>query len=210
MDKTRASPMSWAHYNTPPSRCLPSPPRPSSVQRMPPALFLLPAITSLTLHDVGLGRLPPPPNQPANLQGLYPLPRELRQLAPTLRELSLLQHCCAPEELAVLSEVTPALNCLQTRADSFPFRAPTCHSASFPVNFKATHSIALPPCSLPFTLPFLQMSGLTSLSLASRPRPAPVPDALSTLTGLRQLKISHGLSQVGYKPGVTAGEHKCN
>lgn len=202
--------MSWAHYNTPPSRCLPSPPRPSSVQRMPPALFLLPAITSLTLHDVGLGRLPPPPNQPANLQGLYPLPRELRQLAPTLRELSLLQHCCAPEELAVLSEVTPALNCLQTRADSFPFRAPTCHSASFPVNFKATHSIALPPCSLPFTLPFLQMSGLTSLSLASRPRPAPVPDALSTLTGLRQLKISHGLSQVGYKPGVTAGEHKCN
>ncbi|PRW51167.1 leucine rich repeat [Chlorella sorokiniana] len=112
--------------------------------RMPPALFLLPSITSLTLNDVGLGRLPPLPAQPAQLQGLYPLPRELRQLAPSLRELALLQHCCAPEELAVLSE----------------------------------------------------MSCLTALSLTARLRPAAVPDALSTLTGLRQLKISHGLSQV--------------
>lgn len=75
------------------------------VQRMPPALFLLPALTSLTLNDVGLGRLPPLPAQPAHLQGLYPLPRELSQLAPSLRELALMQHCCAPDELAVLSQV---------------------------------------------------------------------------------------------------------
>lgn len=77
---------------------------------MPPALFLLPSVTSLTLNDIGLGRQPPPPPaQAANLQGLYPLPPELCQLAPTLRELALLQHCCAPEELAALSAVRRGL-----------------------------------------------------------------------------------------------------
>lgn len=79
---------------------------PARLQRLPPALWGLPGLTSLLLNDVGLGMLPRPPNAPPSTHGVYRLPNELRQLAPTLRELALTQHLCAPEELGVLSAVS--------------------------------------------------------------------------------------------------------
>lgn len=61
--------------------------------------------------------------------------------------------------------------------------------------------------------PAPQLSCLTALALTARlrARPTPVPDALSTLTGLQQLKLSHGLQQVGEctvggEPGANLGE----
>lgn len=44
----------------------------------------------------------------------------------------------------------------------------------------------------------MQLTGLCSLSLVAlgpASPPTPLPDALSRLTGLRKLRISHGLTQ---------------
>jgi len=49
----------------------------------------------------------------------------------------------------------------------------------------------------------MQLTGLTSLSLVSKNRspPNPAPEALSHLTALRQLKLSHGLTQASQQAG---------
>lgn len=141
--------------NDPPPPALPS--RALLAQRVPPSLWGLPGLTSLLLNDIGLGRQAPAgPHPPPNAQGLYPLPAEIRSLAGTLRDVSLLQHTCTPQELAALAALT----------------------------------------------------GLTALALAARlrARPTPVPDALSCLTGLAQLRISHGLTQVGWLAGMAGGQ----
>ncbi|EFN56516.1 hypothetical protein CHLNCDRAFT_144122 [Chlorella variabilis] len=74
---------------------------------LPRALLELPRLSSLHLSDVGLGRAPPPPRMhPTLATGIYPLPPGLAALAGRLREVVLLEHTCAPDELAVLSTLT--------------------------------------------------------------------------------------------------------
>lgn len=77
----------------------------------------------------------------------------------------------------------------------------TQHGPGSPPSAPSSPSSHSLPASCP---PAPQLSALTALSLTARLRPAAVPDALSTLTGLRQLKISHGLSQVGCLGSETA------
>ena len=50
----------------------------------------------------------------------------------------------------------------------------------------------------------MQLTALTALSLVAklRTRPTPLPDSLSQLLGMVQLKLSHGLTQVGVPPGL--------
>lgn len=52
--------------------------------------------------------------------------------------------------------------------------------------------------SHPACCPRMQLTNLTSLSLVAkwRAQPTHLPDALAALSGLRQLKLSHGLTQV--------------
>lgn len=78
-----------------------------ALQWLPRALLELPRLSSLHLSDVGLGRAPPPPRMhPTLATGIYPLPPGLAALAGRLREVVLLEHTCAPDELAVLSTVS--------------------------------------------------------------------------------------------------------
>lgn len=88
-----------------PPHGLPPLPLPPPLQCMPPALWGIPGLTSLTLSDIGLGRREPLPGEDALLVGLYELPAGLRQMTPNLAELALLDHSCVPQELELLSAV---------------------------------------------------------------------------------------------------------
>ena len=155
----------------------------------------------------------PPPLPLGGRVGLYDLSAKLAGLAGSLRDLELLQHTCRSEELEVIAQVGPCGWCCVCggvlgqagRERGRTSAAATCHPPQ-PLRLLQQLTVHLPIVSCPS-----QLTGLTSLALTSRHcrvMATPVPEVLSQLTALGQLKICHGLTQVRNValPGLPLGQ----